>query len=235
MMARTLVQRLRRSCWDGTHIALPQKCLRCAASVRYPCPCSLSTTAYELNLGSFLPVTLEQLARERGVLYSDKSTPCIAQIPPNNGSSNAASLLTRSFRRQATQQCMVTVLGIEVTTASFAMYTFSIAVFVQALVLVSFSSVADHGSNRKRLLLAFAIVGGLSSMSFMVSGSCAVPIWLGHRYNTTTTFTFTECISIGLLQGPRLEDGSSAHKLTSTSRSWYQMYLFSDHFLSLSV
>lgn len=69
---------------------------------------------------------------------------------------------------------MVTVFGIEVTTASFAMYTFSIAVFVQALVLVSFSSVADCGSNRKRLLLAFAFVGGLSSMSFLVSGPYAV-------------------------------------------------------------
>jgi UMF1 family MFS transporter len=42
-------------------------------------------------------------------------------------------------------QCVIRVFGTEVTTASFAMYTFSVAVFVQALVLVSFSSVADHG------------------------------------------------------------------------------------------
>lgn len=31
-------------------------------------------------------------------------------------------------------------------TSSFAMYTFSIAVFVQALVLISFSPVADYGT-----------------------------------------------------------------------------------------
>lgn len=61
------------------------------------------------------------------------------------------------------------ILGAEVTTASFAMYTFSIAVLVQALVLVTFSSVADHGSNRKRLLLGFAAAGGIASMLFVVS------------------------------------------------------------------
>lgn len=40
---------------------------------------------------------------------------------------------------------MIRPFGIDITTASFAMYTFSIAVFVQALSLVSFSSFADHG------------------------------------------------------------------------------------------
>ena len=42
-------------------------------------------------------------------------------------------------------QCLVTVFGSEVTTASFVMYTISIAVFVQALALISFSPVADYG------------------------------------------------------------------------------------------
>lgn len=40
---------------------------------------------------------------------------------------------------------MVHPLGRETSTASFAMYTFSIAVFVQALTLVSFSPFADYG------------------------------------------------------------------------------------------
>jgi MFS transporter, UMF1 family len=98
--------------------------------------------------GSFLPVTLEQLARERGVLWSDKITPCIAKAASNDGTSHvasAASLLMRATEQKDNGQCVIRVFGTEVTTASFAMYTFSVAVFVQALVLVSFSSVADHG------------------------------------------------------------------------------------------
>jgi UMF1 family MFS transporter len=98
--------------------------------------------------GSFLPVTLEQLARERGVLWSDKITPCIAKAASNNGTSrvaSAAGILIRASEQKGNGQCAIRIFGTEVTTASFAMYTFSAAVFVQALVLVSFSSVADHG------------------------------------------------------------------------------------------
>ena len=124
----------------------------------------LSTVQYLRSMiGSFLPVTLEQLARERGVLYSDKITPCI-QDAVGNGT---RSMIVRSLIRRGPEQCIVKILGAEVTTASFALYTFSVAVFVQALVLVSFSSIADHGNNRKRLLLGFACTGGLSSMLFL--------------------------------------------------------------------
>jgi UMF1 family MFS transporter len=43
------------------------------------------------------------------------------------------------------EQCVVNFLGTEVTTSSFAMYTFSAAVLVQAVTLICFSSFADHG------------------------------------------------------------------------------------------
>lgn len=55
-------------------------------------------------------------------------------------------LLSRAAEEDK-NQCIVNVFGVEITTSSFAMYTFSIAVFVQALALVSFSSVADHGKS----------------------------------------------------------------------------------------
>lgn len=90
--------------------------------------------------GSFLPVTMEQLARENGVLYSDRTTPCIQPKQAGEG----ARLLARAAARE-TDQCIINLFGSEITTASFAMYTFSVAVFVQAIALVSFSSVADHG------------------------------------------------------------------------------------------
>ncbi len=54
----------------------------------------------------------------------------------------------------------------DINTASFAMYTFSISVLFQALLVVSISSAADHGNYRKRLLLGFGWIGGLSVMAY---------------------------------------------------------------------
>ena len=88
-------------------------------------------------------MTLEQLARERGVLWSDKTTSCTEKVV-QNATEAISSLLTRATDEQ-NNQCVVHVFGSEMTTSSFAMYTFSIAVFVQALALVSFSAVADYG------------------------------------------------------------------------------------------
>ena len=93
-------------------------------------------------------MTLEQLAREQGVLWSDRVTSCVAKAASDNGvttGASAASLLVRAAEQNENGQCVIRVFGTEVTTSSFAMYTFSLAVFVQALVLISFSPVADHG------------------------------------------------------------------------------------------
>jgi UMF1 family MFS transporter len=131
--------------------------------------------------GSFLPVTLEQLARERGVLWSDRSTSCMAKAATETGKSTASLLLSRAAASD-NNQCIVNVLGWEITTSSYAMYTFSLAVLIQAIALVSFSSVADHGmlsysssgmllkilgTYRKKLLLSFAFTGAVCSMLFM--------------------------------------------------------------------
>ena len=40
---------------------------------------------------------------------------------------------------------MIYLLGIEINTASFAMYTFSLSVLIQALLIISMSGAADHG------------------------------------------------------------------------------------------
>ena len=83
-------------------------------------------------LGSFLPLTLEQLAREHGTLQTSH-LPCWGpDSPPKNGT-------------QSDEQCMVGVMGLQINTASFAMYTFSLAVLIQALTLISFSALADYG------------------------------------------------------------------------------------------
>ena len=112
--------------------------------------------------GSFIPITLEELARGNGVLLSDKTTPCPSSsfhpppgsIPGPNGMKNQG-------------QCVVYVLGLEINTASFAMYTFSLSVLFQALLVVSISCAADHGNSRKRLLLFFAFAGAIATMLFL--------------------------------------------------------------------
>jgi MFS transporter, UMF1 family len=62
---------------------------------------------------------------------------------------------------------VVYVLGAEINTASFAMYTFSISVLVQALLIISMSAAADHGRFRKTFLLAFAFTGATATALFI--------------------------------------------------------------------
>ena len=89
-----------------------------------------------LILATYIPVTLEQLASERGVLFSDLTTPCRPQTQ------SGQSL----FRRFADgDRCVFRVFGLWVDSASFALYVFSISVLLQALVVISMSGAADHG------------------------------------------------------------------------------------------
>ncbi|KZF22368.1 autophagy-like protein 22 [Xylona heveae TC161] len=108
------------------------------------------------GVGSFIPITLEQLARERGHLLSDSTKPCTSPDFPASGASSGDSM-----------QCVVSILGTEINTASFAMYTFSISVALQALLIISMSGAADHGTYRKTLLLSFAFTGAVATMLFL--------------------------------------------------------------------
>ncbi|KAF2821990.1 autophagy-related protein 22-1 [Ophiobolus disseminans] len=112
-------------------------------------------------VGAFLPVILEQLARENGVFFSDRTKPCVEV------SSSAKFRLRDEDVKKETEQCMVTMLGKTMSTSSFAMYTFSAAVLVQALTLVCFSSFADHGPYRKKMLMTFAYTGSVASCLFI--------------------------------------------------------------------
>lgn len=105
------------------------------------------------------------------MLLSDKSTPCETGFdkPHRNafvtGSSPSGS--ATSTARPVNGQCIIHLLGAEINTASFAMYTFSISVLVQSLLIVSISAAADHGNYRKKLLLSFAFVGSAATMLFL--------------------------------------------------------------------
>lgn len=119
-----------------------------------PFPSSFSRSLTNNSKGSFIPILLETLARENGVLLSDPTKPC--------GSSDS--------KNKDDGQCVVYVLGMEINTASFAMYTFSVSVLLQALLVVSISCAADHGHYRKKLLLIFAWVGSFCVMSYLFIG-----------------------------------------------------------------
>ncbi|KAL6235403.1 autophagy-related protein 22-1 [Aspergillus navahoensis] len=114
-------------------------------------------------MGSFLPITLEQMARERGVLLLDKTTSCTAtwKSPETSYTNWQDSRITTSG------QCIVYILGAEINTASFAMYTFSVSVLIQAILIISMSGAADHGSYRKTLLVLFAAIGSICTMLFL--------------------------------------------------------------------
>ncbi|KAJ5670211.1 Major facilitator superfamily domain general substrate transporter [Penicillium maclennaniae] len=66
------------------------------------------------------------------------------------------------------RQCIIYFLGSEINTASFALYTFSLSVLVQAILIISMSGAADHGNYRKKLLILFAFVGSVATMLFLV-------------------------------------------------------------------
>ncbi|KAG0287954.1 Autophagy protein 22 [Linnemannia gamsii] len=106
-------------------------------------------------LTSFIPITLEALASQEGHLYGTNE-PCVAK--PSN------STTTTAPQEGARPRCMISFGHIEVDTASFVMYLTSLAVLLQALTVVSISSMADHGSYRKKQLVVFSALGSVATM-----------------------------------------------------------------------
>jgi UMF1 family MFS transporter len=88
-------------------------------------------------IATFIPLTLESLARENGHILDHPDIPCTPKALP-------IPLPPRSFAPDP-NQCIVYPFGIRMASSSFAMYTFSISVLLQSLVIVSMSGAADHG------------------------------------------------------------------------------------------
>ncbi|QRW01606.1 autophagy-related protein 22 [Ceratobasidium sp. AG-Ba] len=92
-------------------------------------------------IATFIPLTLEALARENGHLLGHPEIPCTPKALP-------IPVPPRSLTPD-TNQCVVYLFGIRMASSSFAMYTFSISVLLQSLVIVSMSGAADHGKLRR--------------------------------------------------------------------------------------
>jgi UMF1 family MFS transporter len=150
----------------GLLLIIPKHPLACGLLSRWQLShshlhrCLFKSKSLTCALASFLPITLEQLARDQGVLLSDKATPCrTTQSTPLDPHKKRG--------HDELPACIVYFLGAEINTASFAMYTFSLSVLVQALLIISMSGAADHGRFRKTFLLGFGFTGAVALMLFL--------------------------------------------------------------------
>ncbi|KAG7752305.1 hypothetical protein KL911_004103 [Ogataea haglerorum] len=123
-------------------------------------------------VGTYVPLLLEQIARNNGVKLIDKITPCNQPrdptipipTPPNDGDFLNSTMINDSQN----DSCVLPLLGgrFYIDTSSYALYTFSISVLVQTVLVISMSGAADRGSHRKSMLVGFGVIGGLVTMCY---------------------------------------------------------------------
>ncbi|KAI9463778.1 autophagy-type protein 22 [Russula earlei] len=118
-----------------------------------------------VSLTLFLPICLEQFARDNGFLLPDKTIPCSSSPAPPAGKAEEEEI-----------RCVVKLFWTWIDTASFSLYTYSVSVALQALTVISMGGIADRASYRKPLLFGFAALGSLSALSFFLLPSSS-PIW----------------------------------------------------------
>lgn len=118
-----------------------------------------------VSLTLFLPICLEQFARDNGYLAPLKTERC-----------SSAAATTNARMTPSTARCVVRIAGVWIDTASFSLYVYSISVALQALTVISMGGIADHPPYRKALLLSFAALGSLSSTLFLLLPSSS-SIW----------------------------------------------------------
>ncbi|KAL4062430.1 autophagy-related protein 22-like protein [Scleroderma yunnanense] len=118
-----------------------------------------------VSLTLFLPICLEQFARDNGYLRPDYIRPCMSEAE-NNGNAYTTEL-----------RCAVKIGWAWIDTASFSLYVYSMSVALQALTVISMSSIADRPTCRKPLLLTFAAIGSFSAMLFLPLSSSS-PLWI---------------------------------------------------------
>ncbi|KAF4583977.1 Autophagy protein 22 [Pleurotus pulmonarius] len=107
-----------------------------------------------VSLTLFLPICLEQFARDNGYQLPAKTERCLEST-----------------------RCVVRIGWMWIDTASFSLYVNSISVALQALTVISMGGIADHPPHRKRLLLSFAFIGAASAILFLLLPSSS-SLWL---------------------------------------------------------
>ncbi|KAJ6558158.1 autophagy-related protein 22-like protein [Mycena capillaripes] len=117
-----------------------------------------------VSLTLFLPICLEQFARDNGFLLPERTERCTAAAGAD------------STPIESTGRCVVQIGWLWIDTASFSLYVYSISVALQALTVISMGGIADHPPHRKILLLTFALLGAISATTFLLLPSSS-PVW----------------------------------------------------------
>ncbi|KAG9312456.1 autophagy-related protein 22-like protein [Chiua virens] len=116
-----------------------------------------------VSLSLFLPVCIEQFARDNGFLEPDRITRCIAVVGGNTAAPGAS--------------CSVKIGRAWINTTSFSLYVNSIALAAQAITVISMGSIADRATGRKPLLFTFAFTGAITAICFIFLPSTS-PVWI---------------------------------------------------------
>ncbi|KAA1470877.1 MFS general substrate transporter [Dentipellis sp. KUC8613] len=116
-----------------------------------------------VSLTLFLPICLEQFARDNGFLLPDKTVPCSSVSQETQGPDTDA-------------RCVVKLGWVWIDSASFSLYVYSLSVALQALTVISMGGIADHPPHRKRLLFSFAFMGASAATLFLLLPSSSA-IW----------------------------------------------------------
>ncbi|KAG6829680.1 hypothetical protein H0H92_003798 [Tricholoma furcatifolium] len=114
-----------------------------------------------VSLTLFLPICLEQFARDNGYLLPDRTERCTSVSTLENGEA----------------RCVVKIGWAWIDSASFSLYVYSISVALQALTVISMGGIADHPPHRKLLLLSFALLGAVAATVFLILPSTS-PVWI---------------------------------------------------------
>ncbi|KAI0697197.1 autophagy-type protein 22 [Cerioporus squamosus] len=118
-----------------------------------------------VSLTLFLPICLEQFARDNGYLLPGKTQPC-----------NLAVISPAADGSEGDARCVVKLGWLWIDSASFSLYVYSTSVALQALTVISMGGIADHPPHRKLLLLTFAALGSFSAILFLLLPSSS-PVW----------------------------------------------------------
>ncbi|WAR55237.1 hypothetical protein PtB15_4B857 [Puccinia triticina] len=124
----------------------------------------------------FLPIVLEQFARDNARVYPDYIKPC----PGSRGSSWEKKATPGSGESRDVPEagaiCKTRILGGWVNTSVFPLYISSLTIALLAFLIISMSIPADDANMRKFLLIALAGCGSLTASMFFFLESSS-PIW----------------------------------------------------------
>lgn len=100
-----------------------------------------------MSLSFLIPIILEQSVESISFELDDNTIPC------------------RSISEDT--HCVFKWGNTWIDTTAYSFYVNAIGVALQALILIGMGSLADHGSARKSLMLAFGLLGGISTLCFI--------------------------------------------------------------------